>query len=597
MSMNPMNEVVPGLWIGDLASALNSEKLREHNIHSVLTAMRGRVRINETCNKLQINLDDTEDADVLSHLVAAIQFIEAELEKGRGVLVHCQAGLSRSATIVAAYLMYVQHIDYEAALDLIRGVRPNIQPNDGFLRQLAVFQEASYRVSRRDKATRMYYLERVVEEVMNGEGSFDTDFFAKFPRTPTDSAPATPGGPRRRIRCKMCRQELAAREHMLDHGQVGPTTPAFTPVASRRPSSSLHDAPVRPFAPLTPVKSPPSSRRPSMNDSRPAISSPLSPTGSRRPSMNDGSARPVGLAALTPMTPISTPGPAPMSRRPSGSNYEPQTRSRLGSNVDTRPLKSSLLALQGAAQFGQDISDELSESAVEGSDDEEEEAPNPPNTAFPRPETDGDAWADPPSAATSPTAASNPSSTSRDLNVKSLSLGGSMPSPPALSTSPSASSAEPLRAIPPSLARQFSSSSGTPLMHGSDLAAQLSNNPKLAGLRSPTSGLNMTAMTPSSPGAGASANGASPVGRGGSALNISPPLLANNTCSGYFVEPMKWMDAFLQEGQMAGKIVCPNKKCGAKLGNYDWAGVCCSCKQWVVPGFCIHRSKVDEVVV
>ena len=43
------------------------------------------------------------------------------------------------------------------------------------------------------------------------------------------------------------------------------------------------------------------------------------------------------------------------------------------------------------------------------------------------------------------------------------------------------------------------------------------------------------------------------------------------------------MDSFLQDGQMAGKIVCPNKKCGAKLGNYDWAGVCCSCKQWVVP--------------
>lgn len=34
---------------------------------------------------------------------------------------------------------------------------------------------------------------------------------------------------------------------------------------------------------------------------------------------------------------------------------------------------------------------------------------------------------------------------------------------------------------------------------------------------------------------------------------------------------------------MAGKILCPNKKCGAKLGNYDWAGVQCSCKEWVVP--------------
>jgi dual specificity phosphatase 12 len=78
--------------------------------------------------------------------------------------------------------------------------------------------------------------------------------------------------------------------------------------------------------------------------------------------------------------------------------------------------------------------------------------------------------------------------------------------------------------------------------------------------------------------------------------SISPPILMNPKCSGYFVEPMKWMEFFIEDGQLAGKIICPNKKCGAKLGNYDWAGVCCNCKEWVVPGFCIHRSKVDEIV-
>lgn len=40
-------------------------------------------------------LDDTEDADILTHLLPSIHFIEAELGKGRGVLVHCQAGISK----------------------------------------------------------------------------------------------------------------------------------------------------------------------------------------------------------------------------------------------------------------------------------------------------------------------------------------------------------------------------------------------------------------------------------------------------------------------------------------------------------------------
>lgn len=46
---------------------------------------------------------------------------------------------------------------------------------------------------------------------------------------------------------------------------------------------------------------------------------------------------------------------------------------------------------------------------------------------------------------------------------------------------------------------------------------------------------------------------------------------------------MKWMEHFLSSGEIAGKITCPNKKCSAKLGNFDWAGVCCGCKEWVTP--------------
>jgi len=55
---------------------------------------------------------------------------------------------------------------------------------------------------------------------------------------------------------------------------------------------------------------------------------------------------------------------------------------------------------------------------------------------------------------------------------------------------------------------------------------------------------------------------------------------------------MKWMEPFLSEGHLSGKIACPNKKCGAKLGNYDWAGVCCGCRQWVVP-VCLINNVVE----
>lgn len=42
---NAMDEVLPGLWIGDLNAATNETLLREKSIHSVLSVMRGKVDV------------------------------------------------------------------------------------------------------------------------------------------------------------------------------------------------------------------------------------------------------------------------------------------------------------------------------------------------------------------------------------------------------------------------------------------------------------------------------------------------------------------------------------------------------------------------
>lgn len=54
--------------------------------------------------------------------------------------------------------------------------------------------------------------------------------------------------------------------------------------------------------------------------------------------------------------------------------------------------------------------------------------------------------------------------------------------------------------------------------------------------------------------------------------STEPPLLPSHLCSSYFVEPLSWMSPILESGVLAGKLVCPGSKCGAKLGSFDWAG-------------------------
>ena len=81
---------------------------------------------------LKLNLQDTAREDISSAFYDALDFIDAALTQGGTVFVHCQHGVSRSATIVVAYLMWRQRLTYDDTLDAVRAVRPTINPNIGF---------------------------------------------------------------------------------------------------------------------------------------------------------------------------------------------------------------------------------------------------------------------------------------------------------------------------------------------------------------------------------------------------------------------------------------------------------------------------------
>ncbi|TPX12924.1 uncharacterized protein E0L32_006569 [Thyridium curvatum] len=68
-------------------------------------------------------------------------------------------------------------------------------------------------------------------------------------------------------------------------------------------------------------------------------------------------------------------------------------------------------------------------------------------------------------------------------------------------------------------------------------------------------------------------------------------------CQHVFIEPLSWMRPTLERGELEGRLVCPNAKCGSSIGRYAWQGFKCTCREWVCPAFSLQRSKVDEVTV
>jgi dual specificity phosphatase 12 len=71
-----------------------------------------------------------------THFKDATDYIRKSIQEGKNVLVHCFAGVSRSASIVIAYLMRFHKMDYNVAYNYVKSKRPWINPNYGFQGQL-----------------------------------------------------------------------------------------------------------------------------------------------------------------------------------------------------------------------------------------------------------------------------------------------------------------------------------------------------------------------------------------------------------------------------------------------------------------------------
>ncbi|XP_028311616.1 tyrosine-protein phosphatase vhp-1 [Gouania willdenowi] len=89
---------------------------------------------------LRIPIDDSLWADLLPWIPQALRFIDAALSSGASVLVHCAAGISRSAALAVAYIMYHLEMDLDHAYRFVKERRPSISPNFNFLGQLQHFQ-------------------------------------------------------------------------------------------------------------------------------------------------------------------------------------------------------------------------------------------------------------------------------------------------------------------------------------------------------------------------------------------------------------------------------------------------------------------------
>nr|XP_046910695.1 dual specificity protein phosphatase 4-like isoform X2 [Dermatophagoides farinae] len=82
-----------------------------------------------------LELDDICTENIARYFDESIEFIDDAMKNGGKILIHCLAGISRSATITIAYLMKQHSMTIEDAIKIVKQNR-RVYPNEGFLKQL-----------------------------------------------------------------------------------------------------------------------------------------------------------------------------------------------------------------------------------------------------------------------------------------------------------------------------------------------------------------------------------------------------------------------------------------------------------------------------
>ncbi|DBA89125.1 hypothetical protein WJX77_003176 [Trebouxia sp. C0004] len=216
----PACELRKGLFIGGLTVLKSAAELGISHVLSVINDMPDlTTRVWQLSMKhMLIDMPDMAEANLLPHFQQAVKFISSAIGSNGKVLVHCQAGVSRSACVVLAYLMTTERTSMESALASVRHVYPYASPNEGFLQQLQLWQEMGY-VFKPDHPG--YNLVTMRQLAMRYDAGEEIASITANLAVPSES---TPQG--MLYRCRKCRRLLATQNNVVPVSE-GPGSIAF----------------------------------------------------------------------------------------------------------------------------------------------------------------------------------------------------------------------------------------------------------------------------------------------------------------------------------------------------------------------------------
>ena len=174
------HEILPDkLYLGPRGSATDESTVKAAGITCILN-MTKEIPTQRFEGVDVIRLDCYDSPQQVLPLERGGEAIDLFLDGGGRCLVHCNAGQSRSASIVMYYLMSEGHTLRES-FEYVRGCKPDVKPNYGFWSQLEAVERVLFGFSRPSLDSDGYKSETILE-LLEGSGKSKEDVLAALAR-------------------------------------------------------------------------------------------------------------------------------------------------------------------------------------------------------------------------------------------------------------------------------------------------------------------------------------------------------------------------------------------------------------------------------
>ncbi|KAL4436018.1 hypothetical protein ABPG74_022253 [Tetrahymena malaccensis] len=133
-----MTKIIEGIYVGNYLSAMDQKNLMKENITHIINCSPSDCPnlFENDFTYLNINIQDNWKTNLFLVIYIILDFLRNALQQNGRVLIHCNQGISRSPSIVIAYLIYTEKINANIALEKLKKKYPYADPNLDFQIQL-----------------------------------------------------------------------------------------------------------------------------------------------------------------------------------------------------------------------------------------------------------------------------------------------------------------------------------------------------------------------------------------------------------------------------------------------------------------------------